>query len=162
MRTEQDLKHKLTFYHQHHFPEVEIKNKVSVKFGKRAKRQLGSIRHLPDGSTLITITGLFRDPQIPDFVLEETLVHEFIHYVHGFNSPLNQAYQYPHKHGIMRKEFETRNLLSLYLASKKWLKANWAQYLKDNNLLPKRRVIRRVSQPKTLRQLIRAFRKYGF
>lgn len=138
MRQNRDLKRKLEYYLINHFSDIKLKNQLFVKFGRKAKNQLGSIRQKNEAS-LITVTGLFKDPAIPDFVVESTLVHELIHYLHGFCSPLAKRYQYPHKHGIMRKEFEKRGLLNLHQKSKKWIKNNWREYLVKNGLLKQKR-----------------------
>ncbi|MBU1118425.1 hypothetical protein KKH43_00915 [Patescibacteria group bacterium] len=139
MRANADLENALAHYTENHFCDVPIKNAITIRFGKKAKRQLGSIKMLPDKSTLITISGLFKDPKVPSYVVEETIVHEFIHYAHGFSSPLKKSYEYPHKHGIMRREFEARGLLELHTKSKKWIKDNWQSYLQKNGYHIQRR-----------------------
>ncbi len=110
-----------------YFAEVPQVNDVRIVFGRRAKRRLGSISLDPANPkvSIITMNGLFRDNQIPEFVVEATLVHELTHYAHGFNSPLEQAQAHPHAGGVMRREFAERGLLELYLQQKRWLKTNW-------------------------------------
>lgn len=138
MRTNANLKNRLNFFIDEYFSDVEIKNNIEISFGKKAKRQLGSIRMLPNGTSKITITAHFRDLSIPQYVVDETIIHEFIHYTHGFSSPLPQFYQHPHKHGIMRKEFTERGLFEIYTTSKKWLKENWQLYILKNSPTPKK------------------------
>ena len=129
-----------------HFNDIPRKNLILIKFGKRAKRQLGSIKwvksntkiksilrkrykdidYQDDGRiTLITITSLFKDQKIPEYVIEATIAHEMVHYAHGFFSPLKQIYNNPHKGSIIRKEMEKRGLGNIYRKSKRWLKVNW-------------------------------------
>lgn len=110
-----------------HFADVPQENDVRILFGRRAKRRLGSIALDPQDHTVsvITINGLFRSPSIPEFVVLATIVHELTHYAHGFNSPLAQAQAHPHAGGVMRREYDERGLLSLYLQQKKWLKQEW-------------------------------------
>ena len=117
-----------------YFTDVPQANDVKIIFGKRAKRQLGSIsKDRNDPSiTVITMNGLFRDESIPEFVAESTLVHELIHYAHGFNSPLEQKHIHPHAGGVIREEYAERGLEELYINQKKWLKANWKRVLQDN------------------------------
>lgn len=114
-----------------YFPDVAQDNDVRIVFGRRTKRRLGSISFDPrDHSTsLITINGLFRDTQIPEFVVEATIFHELTHYAHGFNSPLEQKSAHPHAGGVMRREFAERGLSDLYTMQRKWLKANWQRVL---------------------------------
>jgi hypothetical protein len=114
-----------------YFPEVVQANDVRIIFGRRAKRRLGSISLDPADrkTSLITMNGIFRKENIPEFVVEATIFHELTHYAHGFNSPLAQAQSHPHAGGVMRREFAERGLLELYLQQKKWLKENWLMIL---------------------------------
>jgi hypothetical protein len=136
---------------ENHFNDVPRKNYVLIKFGKRAKRQLGCIKwvksdtkvrnllrkkkrelgyHDHNSVSLITVTSLYKDPQIPQVVVEATIAHEMIHYAHGFFSPLKQLYDHPHKGGIIRKEMIKRGLRDMYYESKRWLKENWPSYVR--------------------------------
>lgn len=133
-----------------HFNDIPRRNYVLVKFGKRAKRQLGSIRWVKNDTrvqrllrikeeeiikqddnriTLITITSLFKNPKVPEYIVKATIVHEMIHYAHGFFSPLKQMYIYPHEGSIIRKEMEQRGLTSLLKRSKKWLRYKWKGFI---------------------------------
>lgn len=111
-----------------YFADVPQDNDVRIEFGRRAKRRLGSISLDPGDlkTSIITMNGLFKDQEIPEFVVEATIVHELTHYAHGFNSPLEQSKTHPHAGGVMRREFAERGLLELYLQQKRWLKENWA------------------------------------
>jgi len=117
-----------------YFSDVPQDNIVRIEFGRRAKRQLGSIRlDRNDAHTsIITLNGLFRDPEIPEFIAEATLVHELIHYAHGFNSPRPQQHAHPHAGGVIRQEYAERGLESLYVRQKRWLKANWPRIVAEN------------------------------
>jgi hypothetical protein len=110
-----------------YFPDVAQENDVRIVYGRRSKRRLGSISLDPvdRNTSVITLNGLFRDPGIPEFVVEATIVHELSHYAHGFNSPLDQAHSHPHAGGVMRREFAERGLLDLFQIQKRWLKENW-------------------------------------
>jgi len=114
-----------------YFPEVQQVNDVRIVFGRRTKRRLGSISLHPSDckTSVITMNGLFRREDVPEFVVEATIFHELTHYAHGFNSPLEQAQEHPHAGGVMRREFVERGLLELYLQQKRWLKANWLDVL---------------------------------
>jgi hypothetical protein len=129
-----------------HFNDIPRKNFVLIKFGKKAKRQLGSIKwvrgstkvktllrkrngefeHQDDKRiTLITITALFKNRRVPEYIVKSTIAHEMIHYAHGFFSPLKQLYNHPHQGGLIRNEMQKRGLLLIYRKSKKWLKEKW-------------------------------------
>lgn len=150
MRNDEWLSEKMYYLWENHFVDVPRLNKVIIKFGKRSKRQLGCIGWLykstkrievllktqgqADNSktTLINITSYFKDESIPEEVIVGTIAHEMCHYAHGFNSPLNQIYNHPHKGGLIRKELVNRGLEDVYKYSKKWIKSNWHDYLKNN------------------------------
>ena len=131
-----------------HFADVPQNNDVRIEFGRRAKRRLGSIRLDPADRTtsIITMNGLFRLEEIPEFVVKATLVHELTHYAHGFNSPLEQQQRHPHAGGVMRREFDERGLLDLYLEQKRWLKVHWHEIIAEQ--LPPAQPRRRAVQSK--------------
>jgi len=129
-----------------HFCDVARLNLVTIKYGKHSKRQLGSIKLIKDSRTfdryikryklnrevfenpsvsLITITRYFSYDYIPEYVIKATIVHELCHYTHGFSSPLERIYTHPHRGGVIKKEFQKRELLDIYTDSKKWIKENW-------------------------------------
>ncbi len=149
MRDDNYLAEKLYYLWENFFVDVPRKNVVIIKFGKKSYRQLGCItwaktntrgvknllRNLNEDYddkriSLINITGYFKDEEIPDKVVMGTIAHEMVHYSHGFHSPLQQLYDHPHKGGIIRKEMVKRDLKDVYDYSKRWLKMNWASYIK--------------------------------
>ena len=135
---------------ENHFCDVARLNLVTIKYGKHSKRQLGSIKLIKEMNTfekyinkynmskdlfedpsvsLITITRYFSYDYVPEYVIKSTIVHELCHYTHGFSSPLEKLYKNPHKGGIIKKEFQKRELLDLYIDSKKWIKDNWTSVI---------------------------------
>lgn len=131
---------------ENNFCDVARPNLVAIKFGKHSKRQLGSIRLIKDrGSferyvkkyklnsdifdnktvSLINVTRYFSYDYVPEYVIKATVAHELCHYTHGFSSPLEKKYRYPHQGGIIQKELNSRGLLVVYTDSKKWIKDNW-------------------------------------
>lgn len=141
-RNQNWLNNKLNIILKRYFPDIEIKNNLSIRFSKRSRRQLGCIAKKHSGSVMerlkgrfdteIRINGLFRDPTIPEEVVEGTIIHELCHYAHGFSSPLPQLSRYPHSGGVIKAEMIKRGAGDIYLAEKKWLRQNWQTYL--NNL----------------------------
>jgi hypothetical protein len=136
---------------ENHFADVPRKNLVVIKFGRASGRQLGSIKWARKNTriksllktkevrdtyvvqddrriTVITITKNFQDPKIPELVVDATIAHEIVHYVHGFSSPLKQTYRHPHQGGIVRKELESRGLGELHNKAREWLRENWSRY----------------------------------
>jgi len=132
------LKKRLTIIWQRYFPDVAIANNVLVKFGRPTRTRLGSIkfgRRKENPNTIITINGFFIDPEIPDFVVDGVLAHELTHYAHGFCSPHEQNYRYPHQDGLVRRELVDRGLKDLLQLEKRWVKENWVKYLKGKKVL---------------------------
>ena len=129
------LKARLELIWKRYFPDIGITNNIFVKFGRPAKTRLGSIKYgrkKENPNTIITINGFFRDPEIPDFVLDGVLAHELTHYAHGFFNPNGQRIRYPHKGGVVRREMTGRGLKDLLQLEKKWIKDNWVNFLKSN------------------------------
>lgn len=130
------LKYRLETIWQHYYPDVAIINNVFVKFGRPSITRLGSIkfgRKKENPNTIITINGHFKNPEIPEFVVDAVLAHELSHYAHGFCSPHEQAYRHPHRGGVVKNEMIDRGLQDLLKLEKKWIKANWANYIKKNH-----------------------------
>lgn len=135
------LENKLKQILLQYFADLEITNKLGIRWGKRSRRQLGCIAKKYSHSIVgrlkgefdseIRINGFFRDPTIPEEVIEGTIIHELCHYAHGFSSPLPQLSRYPHSGGIIKAEMIKRGAGDIYLAEKKWLKQNWQEYLKN-------------------------------
>lgn len=127
-----------------YFPDLEQSNDVHIKYGRRAKWRLGSIKiDQKDGeSSIITINPLYQDLTIPEYVVVATIFHELSHYAHGFNSPHGQKYRHPHSGGVIRAEFAERGLEDLYLKQRKWLKSSWPEILEKYGML-NRRVVRK-------------------
>lgn len=148
MRDDAWLEEKMYDLWENNFADVPRLNHVVIKFGKKAKRQLGAIGWLQNKTkkidrmlavkgeadvakvSLINITSYFKDVEIPEYVVLGTIAHEMCHYAHGFNSPLQQVFDHPHKGGVIRKEMTRRGLGQIYKDARKWLKLNWANYLR--------------------------------
>ncbi len=129
MRTNQWLRQQLTLIWHNFFPELKKRNPIEIKFGRRCRTRLGSIK-LEGRKTVITINGLFQNESVPDYVITGTIAHELTHYAHGFSSPHPQLQRYPHQGGIVKKDLEKRGLKNILVKQKKWLKSNWLNYLK--------------------------------
>lgn len=149
MRDEGWLQELLDITWDSYFSDVTQDNDVRIIFGRRAKRRLGSISLNPNDRTvsIITMNGIFKSLEIPEFVIQATLVHELTHYAQGFNSPLTQAQTHPHAGGVMKREFTERGLLELYLTQKRWLKINWPLVV-AREFPPKSLVRRSIGLPK--------------
>ncbi|KKQ95065.1 MAG: hypothetical protein UT66_C0009G0012 [candidate division CPR2 bacterium GW2011_GWC1_39_9] len=132
MRDDKWLIRELDQIWSRYFCDVAKINKVIIKFGRRARTRLGSIKKQDNGSSLILINGLLKDLNIPDFIVQATIAHELTHYAHGFSSSHERQFKYPHKGGVVSKEMQTRGLEDILYLQKKWLKENWISYLNKN------------------------------
>jgi len=114
-----------------YFSDLPVKNDILVLFGRRNKRVLGSIKYNREKqTTCIRLNGHFKNEKIPSYIIYATIVHELVHYFHGFSQPQQKLYRYPHRGGVITKELRKRNLDELEKKTKIWLKKNWLQYLK--------------------------------
>lgn len=117
------LLEKLNYLWDNYFPDVAQVNPVFIKFGRYSKYRLGSIRlERTTKKSYITITGMFKDENIPLEVVLHTIAHEMCHYTHGFSSPKPRLHKYPHHGGVIKKELALRSLEHLSAAYDKWLK----------------------------------------
>lgn len=141
----------------HHFSDIAQPNDVVIRFGRKLKTRLGSIgmpgwqdRHhefayrprekAGQGTSVITITGYFKDGRVPDYVIDATIGHELVHYAHGFHSPHPQLYRYPHQGGVVDKEMRERGMGEILKQQKKWLKKEWLHFAKPTR--KRRRYVR--------------------
>ncbi|HCW32011.1 TPA: hypothetical protein DGH83_00740 [Candidatus Peregrinibacteria bacterium] len=112
------------------FSDLIPANKIEIKFGQAARTRLGSIRLLRDKKkSRILINRLFQIEKIPLIVVDLTIAHELVHYVHGFSSPLEQKFCTPHAGGVVDKELKARGFGQDLLFQKNWLKKNWRLFL---------------------------------
>lgn len=140
MRDDKWLFQKLDELWDGHFSDIPQNNDVVIKFGRKARQRLGSIKQETktrrdllnkNRKTIITINGLFRDLTIPEYVVTTTIAHEMCHYAHGFSSPLEQKHPHPHYGGVVTKEMKARGFTKELAMQKKWLKVEWPQVLKE-------------------------------
>ena len=125
------LEERLRMVWGRYFSDVERKNEVVIHFGRRAANRLGSIFQEPRNQkrSIITMTGFFRDLEVPDFVVETVIAHELAHYAHGFSSPHRQLYRHPHEGGVVTKELRNRGMGDSLRLQKVWLKRHWRNYV---------------------------------
>lgn len=129
MRDNLWLKEMLELVWQKYFSDIPRLNNVHIKFGRKAKRRLASIRQVKRGEkhsdTEIFVTSFYKDLRVPEYVVETTLAHELCHYAHGFASPLPQFSRYPHKGELVDNELKKRGLGSKLKNQEVWLKEEW-------------------------------------
>lgn len=140
MRDNKWLAGKLDELHAQYFSDITIENTILVRFGRISRTRFGSIiakstngYRLP--VTYISINSLFKDEEVPEYVITGTLLHEFVHYAHGFHSPLKQLYRYPHQGGIVNREIRERGAGDILSLQTKWIKTQYREFLKRKRLL---------------------------
>jgi len=112
------------------FPELERRNNVSIRFKGKWQSKLGHITRLRNKDTEIAINSILKDEEIPDYVLDLTIAHELVHYLHGFHSPHDKKHKHPHKGNVVDKELVRRGFSHLISKEKKWMKINWEKIIK--------------------------------
>lgn len=126
MKTKRDdiwLLSRLDYIWSEYFSDVQTSNKVFIRFGRYARLRLGSIKYDKKlGHSTTTITGMFKNPQIPQNVVDCTIAHELTHYSHGFSSPHARMHKYPHEGGVVKKEMQERGMGHLLKAYREWIK----------------------------------------
>ncbi len=123
LRDDTWLLSRLDFIWTEYFVDIPQTNKVFIQFGRHAKFRLGSIRlNKQTKASYITITSMFKDPEIPPEVVDHTIGHELTHYAHGFSSNHPRLHKYPHAGGVVKREMEDRRMGHLHKAYKLWIK----------------------------------------
>jgi hypothetical protein len=100
---------------------------IAVHFGPRARYRYGSIYSI-GAQCHILINRLFAHPDVPEYVIDATLVHELAHYVHGFGSGLPKLYSHPHRGGVVDAEMERRGCTHLEELAGKWRREHWPAF----------------------------------
>ena len=123
MRDDKWLLSRLDYLWTKYFLDVEQVNPVFIRFGRYARFRFGSIRlDRRTKKTYIIITGMFKDENVSQEVVDHTIAHELCHYTHGFSSPHKRLHRFPHEGGIIKAELENRGLIQLYKAYRSWIK----------------------------------------
>lgn len=135
MRDNKWLAARLGALHAEYFSDIQVENTILVRFGRATRNRFGSIIAKPvDGHrlpvTFISINALFKDEEVPQYVIDATLLHEFVHYAHGFHSPLKQKYRYPHKGGIVNREIRERGAGEFLKLQNIWVKQHYRTFLR--------------------------------
>lgn len=140
LRDDTWLDQRFSLLFQNHFSDIVPTNEIVIKFGRKSRTRLGSIgmtgwqsknravgyRGRGDhGVSVITLTSYFQLEAVPEEIIDATIAHELVHYVHGFHSPRPQLYAHPHRGGVVETELERRGLLELTIRQQKWLADNW-------------------------------------
>ncbi|MBI2597081.1 hypothetical protein HYW41_02905 [Candidatus Daviesbacteria bacterium] len=123
LRDNKWLLYRLDLIWSEYFQDVTQTNPVHIRFGRYSKYRLGSIKlNRKTDRSYITITSMFKQPQIPTEVVDHTIAHELVHFAHGFSSKRARLHKYPHAGGVVDKEMKERGMWELIKAYKIWVK----------------------------------------
>ena len=131
MRDEEFLKKRLDSIWELLFSDIEKKNRVVVRFKGKWRNKFGHIKRLKNGDSEIVVNNYFKNEKIPEYIIDTTLAHELVHYMHGFNSPHPRMYKHPHKGGIVNKELKKRGFGNMLALEKKWIRNEWRNIVKE-------------------------------
>ena len=81
--------------------------------------------------TEIIVNSLFKHEDVPQYIVDLTIAHELVHYSHGFQSPLERRFRYPHQGGIVRKELKKRGFRDAMQMERKIFRKEWPECLKE-------------------------------
>ena len=118
------LEERVRLLRENHFADVAQGYPIVVRFGTRAQRRFGSITSR-NGVSHIMVNLLYANPDVPVYVVDETLAHELAHYAHGFGSGLPRLYDDPHRGGVVDKELIKRGLGEVHLKAQEWRDTHW-------------------------------------
>ncbi|MBS3171308.1 hypothetical protein J4449_01710 [Candidatus Woesearchaeota archaeon] len=125
MRDDKWLNQRLNHIWSLLFIDVSKANNVNARFKGKWRNKFGHIKLLRNKNSEIVVNSLFKDPVIPEYIIDITLAHELVHYSHGFNSPLKKLYKHPHKGGIVEKELKKRGFENMIKLEKDFIKNKW-------------------------------------
>lgn len=124
------LNQRLQYLWKRGFSDVVPLNTVLIRYGRVARTRLGSIRMSEDKKiSQILVNRLFQSLEIPLEVVDLTIAHELVHYVHGFSSPFEQKFCTPHAGGVVNQELKQRGFSKELSFHRRWLRENWASVL---------------------------------
>ncbi len=115
------------------FSDVRRKNNVVVRWKGKWRNKFGHIRRLKNTDTEIAINSLFKDEKVPEYIVELTLAHELVHYMHGFHSPYPRLFKHPHKGGVVNKELKMRGYGYEIKKERRWFREVWMKDLRQES-----------------------------
>ncbi len=136
MRDDEFLKQRLDAMWEFLFPDVKKANIVVIRFKGKWRNKFGHIKRLNNGDSEIVINSHFKNEKIPEYIIDTTIAHELVHYMHGFNSSLPRMHKHPHKGGIVNKELKKRGFGNMISLERKWVRNEWRNIVKEEYKQP--------------------------
>src|SRR3989344_4378689 len=129
MRDDNWLRQRLMEIWDVRFIDVQKVNEIRIRFKGKWKTKFGHIK-LKNNITEIVINSLFKHEEVPQYIIDLTIAHELVHYSHGFQSPLERRFRYPHQGGIVNKELKKRGFKDSLLLERKVFRKEWPEIYK--------------------------------
>ena len=126
MRDDNWLRNRMLEIWQLRFMDVPMKNEVKIRFKGKWKLKFGHIK-MKNNVTEIIVNSLFKHEDVPQYIVDLTIAHELVHYSHGFQSPLERRFRYPHQGGIVRKELKKRGFRDAMRMERKIFRKEWPE-----------------------------------
>jgi len=126
MRDDNWLRNRMLEIWQLRFMDVPMKNEVKIRFKGKWKLKFGHIK-MKNNVTEIIVNSLFKHEDVPQYIVDLTIAHELVHYSHGFQSPLERRFRYPHQGGIVRKELKKRGFRDAMQMERKIFRKEWPE-----------------------------------
>jgi hypothetical protein len=130
MRDQEWLESRLEQIWEMIFPDVKRLNKVSIRWKGKWKNKFGHIQMKKEESQIV-VNGLFQDLRVPENIIDATIVHEIVHYMHGFQSPHTQRYKHPHAGGVVTREMKKRGFGHIMALEKAFIQKEWLRLYED-------------------------------
>ncbi len=124
LRTDDWLKKRLERLIELHYSDVNRGYPIRIRFGSRARFRFGSIYSVNEECHIL-INKLFAYPEVPEYVVDSTLVHELAHYVHGYGSGLRKMHAQPHRGGVVDEEMRKRGCDHYEIDAAEWRRLHW-------------------------------------
>ena len=129
MRDDNWLRNRMLEIWQLRFMDVPMKNEVKIRFKGKWKLKFGHIK-MKNDITEIIVNSLFKHEDVPQYIVDLTIAHELVHYSHGFQSPLERRFRYPHQGGIVRKDLKKRGFRDAMQMERKIFRKEWPEMFK--------------------------------
>jgi hypothetical protein len=112
---------------QSYYSDAPIGFPIEIKFGRSARYRYGSICNV-GSQCRILINRLFSHEEVPEYVVDATIVHELAHYVHGYGSGLAKLHSHPHRGGVIDKELRERGCFFIEMEAAAWRRDMWPEF----------------------------------
>lgn len=148
-RTKEWLQRRLELLWTRYFDDAPCGYPVDADFGRPARTRYGSIFNV-GCHCCIRVNGLFADPEVPEFVVDATLLHELVHYIHGYGSGLPKLHSSPHRGHVIEDEMERRGCFHIEESAAAWRSEHWERFFQSRMQSTIRRRAAREDQQRRL------------